>query len=313
MTKTKWPLLFAILFACVQIAPVLLIFSFLIGVAHFGFVSGPDKTPLRWASYFFSTVPALTFFAAYRLRAVVEKYTEDKLTIPKALVIMLPAIVALNLSQAIITLAQIGDDTTVFIIGVLYALVSIMSLSYLFSNSQKNNLQENKLNVFGKKTTRFLLLLSFFISFFILVGNVEYFNYLGYIDFSSKNPNFLTMALFLLLILLPLLLFLTRWILLKVAEGKRGLLFLLTLGIALCLQYVFIMKVVAWFSPISLLRQADEYFIAESWWDARNHYEFITEMYPGFATKNPVIKSRLETSNIKIEETVDKWFDSTNK
>lgn len=221
---TKWPLILAVLFACVQIAPVMLIFSFLIGVAHFGFVSGPQLTLLKWLSYFILTVPAISIFSGYRLRAVVKKHTSYHLNLFQSIVIVLPAILAIHASEAIITLYQIGDDTIIFIIGLLYALISTVSLAYLFTHFSK-----------------------------------------------------------------------------------------VKLAIVLIIQLFFIVKVITWFSPESLFRQAEEYFKNEMYWDARNTYEFVIEKYPGFTAKNPIIKTHLEDSKEFLEKEHQQWLDLMNQ
>lgn len=210
---TKWPLILAVLFACVQITPVMLIFSFIVGVGHFGFVSGPFPTPLTWASYFLFTVPAMVAFAAYRIRSVVEKKTSYHLTLLKSLVIVLPAVITIHLAEAIITLYQIRDDTTVFITAVFYALVSITSLSYLLA---------------------------------------------------TTSANF-----------------------------KGGFLLLLKILIVIVIHLAFIYSALTYFSPKSILQEADNFVSQGMYAQALNDYKSILRNYPDFAAKTPDFNSKL--------------------
>ncbi|MBI4078960.1 MAG: tetratricopeptide repeat protein [Candidatus Levybacteria bacterium] len=294
---TKWPLILAVLFACLQIAPVMLIFSFLIGVAHFGFVSGSVATPLSWISYFIFTVPAMVAFAAYRIRAVVQKRTDRNLTIEQSLVVVLPAIVSIHIAEAIITLYQFGDDTTTFITALLFAILSTIILTYLLSNPSTREvfwptpIAQNikKIRIWITVITLFLLCASF-------PAQIWLTEYSYYIGITSLPPSKL-FPIFPIL-LLPFFVFFAKYLATKLAERNLKAL-LLTTVIVVILSLITAGSLAILLPkdiPQELSEIADKHFISGNYDKAIARYERILKEYPDFAKKNPNIQSRLGLS-----------------
>lgn len=294
---TKWPLILAVLFACVQITPVMLIFSFIVGVGHFGFVSGPFPTPLTWASYFLFTVPAMVAFAAYRIRSVVEKKTSYHLTLLKSLVIVLPAVITIHLAEAIITLYQIRDDTTVFITAVFYALVSITSLSYLLATPVKEEALETPNNYNKTKNIIWIILITvllFIISVIIQSTLIEILYYdLAIADFTTNKPGYLNRFLYIQLFLLPLFIIFAKYIVPKLFGGLRSFLLLLKIIAVFIIHLFFFFQALTYFSPTSILQEAEDYLDQGKSYEAANKYKMVVRYYPDFAAKTPDFNSKL--------------------
>lgn len=296
---TKWPLILAVLFACLQIAPAMIIFWFIIGVGHFGFVSGPGyENPLRWVSYFLFTVPATVVFAAYRIRSIVEKKTNNHLTLLQSLVTVIPAILAIHIAESIITLYQVGKDETIFITAVIYGLISLISLSYLFASPAKEEVSEDTSVNFNKTKNIIIVLITFclfIISIFIqliLLAAIEDFLYLE-VGSVAKNPGFLTPFLLLQLILLPFFIIFARFITPKLLQGFKGFLLLFKVITIFTIHFIFILQALAYFSPQSIFKQAEAYFNEGSYESAVSIYRSISRYYPNFAAKTPDFNSRL--------------------
>ncbi|MCW2972240.1 MAG: hypothetical protein JWN72_513 [Thermoleophilia bacterium] len=125
-----------VLLVALLVAPLLVPFWFLVGVLHFGFVSGPDPTVGRWASYTASSlVPAAIVFA-WLLRRRVNRATDRRLGLWQAFVVALFSLAFVNGAMGLITVGQYGHDGTVFTVGLLCASAAAVGLTLLLSQRE---------------------------------------------------------------------------------------------------------------------------------------------------------------------------------
>lgn len=299
---TKLPLIVTVLFACIQIAPVIAVFWFVVAISLFGYISGPGYDALSWMSYFLITVPATVVFAANRIKSIIEKHTTNHITLIKSSVVVLPAILTIHTAETIITLYQFGDDETVFITAVLFALISMISLSYLLvSPSQEESLKSTP-TIYSKiKTWIWIVLITIFLLILSSITWSRVNEYLSYLEFTDKiNLNNLTRFPYLQLLLLPFFLFLAIYLTPKLSNGHQGFKSTVKTITVLLIHFGFIIYALTYFSPKTIFHRAENYVRWQYYWDAVFSYETILRYYPKFAAKIPDFNNKLNEAK-KLE------------
>ena len=109
---------------------------FIVGLGHFGFVSGPDATIGLWASYMlWSLGPTAPGFAAV-LRRMVTRRTGRTLTFRRAVVVAVVSLVPIQAAMGMITLYQWRDghyDGEMFVGAVVAGLSMAVLMTRLLS------------------------------------------------------------------------------------------------------------------------------------------------------------------------------------
>lgn len=304
LKMTKLPLIVAVLFACIQIAPVMLIFSFIVGISHFGYISGPRANALSWMSYFLFTVPPLAVFAANRIKSSIDKRTINHITFLKSLIVVLPAILTIHATETIITLYQFGGDEEVFITGILFALVSLISLSYLFvSPSRDESLKTTPINYGKLKTWIWIALITISLLILSSITWVKLIELLSYVEFADKITNNLSHLIsfpFPQVFLLPFFLILAIYLTPKLSNGPQGFRLTLKTITVLLIHFGFIIYALTYFSPKTIFRNAESYLQWQYYGDAVFNYETILRYYPKFAATTPDFNNKLNEAQ-KLE------------
>ncbi len=122
----------AALVSCAFIVP----WWFLVGIGHFGFVSGPHPTIGLWASYMlWSLGPTAPGFAAV-LRRNVSKRTRRRLTLRRAVAVAVASLAPIQVAMGVITLYQWRDghyDGELFVGAVVVGLSMAVLMTKLLS------------------------------------------------------------------------------------------------------------------------------------------------------------------------------------
>ena len=97
----------------------LLAVFWLVGVGFFGFVTGPEPTTERWASYLLASIAVGSVIVELILRIRISVMTRRRLSPTRAVVAGLGALVPALAAITMITLTQTGNDEIVFMSGVM--------------------------------------------------------------------------------------------------------------------------------------------------------------------------------------------------
>lgn len=100
-------------------APVLLVVFWIVGVGFFGFVTGAEPTAERWASYLLASIAVGSVIVGLILRNRINAMTRRRLSLTRAWVSALGALVPVLAAITMITLTQTGNDEIVFVSGVM--------------------------------------------------------------------------------------------------------------------------------------------------------------------------------------------------
>lgn len=124
-----WPVIISALIFTPLAIPLL----FIVGVLHFGFVSGPDPRNLAlWVSYILlSSSPAALIFAK-----ILKKRVDQSgrfIRYRHALIVALVSLSFIQSSIVIITVYNFGEDTFTFLSGLALALFSSIILTDILS------------------------------------------------------------------------------------------------------------------------------------------------------------------------------------
>jgi hypothetical protein len=122
----------AILLAALAGAALLVPYSWIVAVFHFGFVSGPEPTLGLWLDYAMWAIPPAILVMAWLLWWFVQSQSAWSLSFPRACVAAAVGIAPVYAAEAFITLRQAGEDGLVAMgglalgIGAMYGVASLL-------------------------------------------------------------------------------------------------------------------------------------------------------------------------------------------
>ena len=104
-------------------------FSWLVGVMHFGFISGPEPTLRLWLSYALFSLPPAIALVGWLLRHFLATRSRRSISLARACAVAAVALAPAHAGEAIITLGEYGYDFAVFVVGLTVSLVTLTLLS----------------------------------------------------------------------------------------------------------------------------------------------------------------------------------------
>ena len=122
------------------LTPFLVPFWYIVGVFHFGFVSGPDPSLPLWIRYMVFSLPPAALLFAIILRSQVA-HTGRSIGFPQAFLTAVVSLGFIQASEGIITLYQFGGDEIVFLGGLTLSFCSAILLTKNLSVSLSTSTQ----------------------------------------------------------------------------------------------------------------------------------------------------------------------------